>query len=111
MTAEQRKLFHRLCTLIADSGMKWGGRQRSATDWKVLLVSAHAAATQQEPGVVEEGLEGELVNVLLMRESTVTMPQGRASSLIDYTLSLCHTHRIAVPARPTRQQTYNEENV
>jgi hypothetical protein len=99
MTPEQRKLFHRLCSLIADSGMKWAGRARSATDWKVLLISAHAAARQEDPGEIVEGLEGEVVNLVLMRESTIDMPVQRAASLIDYTLALCHTHGIRVPAR------------
>jgi hypothetical protein len=86
MTPEQRKLFHRLCSLIADSGMKWAGR-------------AHAAARQEDPGEIVEGLEGEVVNLVLMRESTIDMPVQRAASLIDYTLALCHTHGIRVPAR------------
>lgn len=103
MNLGQKRYFHALCTVLAASGMKWGGRQRSAKDWKVLLISAHAAATQQEPGEVVEGLEGELVNLLHMRESTIDMPEGRGASLIEYALALCHTKGIKVPPRPARE--------
>jgi hypothetical protein len=103
MTPEQRKFFRALCGLIAESGMKWGGRQRSAQDWCVLLISAHAAAQGEEVGEILEGLEGEVVNLMLMREPSMQMSQGRASSLIDYVLALAHTHRIKVPARAGRE--------
>jgi hypothetical protein len=100
VTPEQRKLFRRLCALIADSGKKWGGRARSAQDWAVLLVSAHAVAQGEDPGEILEGLEGEVVGLMLMRESTMQMSTQRAHSLLDYVLALAHTHRIKVPPRP-----------
>lgn len=75
---DQNALFHALCGELA--GRAWAGKPRSAVEWKVLLVSGHAVATQQGAEVVE-GLEGELVN---LRESTAGMSTSRMSSLIEY---------------------------
>ena len=78
---EQNAKFHALCADIARSGVKWCGKERTAEDWKVLMVSGHAVATKQGSEIVC-GLEGELVN---LRESTAKMGKARASSLIEYT--------------------------
>jgi hypothetical protein len=77
---DQNARFHAMVGDIARSGIEWAGKRRSADQWKVLLVSAHAVATK-EGGEIIPGLEGEFVNI---RESTALMSKGRAASLIDY---------------------------
>lgn len=76
----QQAKFHAMCADFARSGIEWAGEQRSALEWKVLLISAHAAATRQDVEIVR-GLEGELVS---LRESAATMGKSRAASLIEY---------------------------
>lgn len=80
-TLEQNAKFHAMCEDIAKSGIEWMGKPRSADQWKVLLVSGHAAATKEGAEVIC-GLEGEWVNV---RESTALMSKKRGASLIEYT--------------------------
>jgi hypothetical protein len=75
---EQNAKFHAICGEL--SGREWAGKPRNAAQWKVLLVSGHAAATKQEAEMVP-GLEGEFVN---LRESTALMSVRRSSSLIEY---------------------------
>lgn len=77
---EQNAKFHAQCTELAKSGREWMGKRRTASEWKVLLVSGHAVATQQGAEMVP-GLEGEFVN---LRESTAAMSRSRISSLIEY---------------------------
>ncbi len=84
-TGEQNAKFHALCSDIAKSGFPWMGKQRTALEWKVLLVSGHAVATKRESEIVP-GLEGEFVNI---RESTASMGKKRGSSLIEYALAFC----------------------
>lgn len=87
---DQNAKFHAICTDIAKSGMQWAGKERSAEQWKVLLVSGHATATKLGSEMVP-GLEGEFVNV---RESTARMSRARASSLIEYALAFCAANSI-----------------
>lgn len=91
-TKEQGKMFHAICTDIAKSRLPFAGKPRSAKVWKVLLISAHAAATDEGNEVVP-GLEGEFVNI---RESTALMSVKRAGSLITYALAFCDTNGIAL---------------
>jgi len=77
---DQSAAFHAICGDIAASGLPWAGKARTAEQWKVLLVSGHAAATGQGAEMVP-GLESEFVNI---RESTALMSKKRASSLIEY---------------------------
>lgn len=84
MNYGQRDKFHAICTDFARSGLEWGGQQRTALEWKVLLISGHAVATRQEAEVIQ-GLEGELVNV---REGVTTMSMRRGSSLIEYCVAM-----------------------
>jgi hypothetical protein len=63
--------------------MQWGGKPRTAAQWKVLMVSGHAVATKEGAEMVP-GVEGEFVN---LRESTAAMSVRRSSSLIEYTLA------------------------
>lgn len=81
----QSAAFHALCDDITKSGFEWGGCRRTADEIKVLLVSAHAMATQRESEVVE-GFEGEPVQ---LRESTAQMSKERLSSLLEYAIAFC----------------------
>lgn len=77
--SEQNAKFHAMCQDLA--GKKWGGKERSAAEWKVLLVSGHMIATGEAQNMTV-GLEGEVVN---LRESTAAMGVKRMASLIEYT--------------------------
>ena len=89
-TTDQNAKFHALCSDIAKSGTKWAGKKRTAAQWKVLLVSGHAVATNECAEIVP-GLENEFVN---LRESTALMSKKRGASLIEYTLAFCATNSI-----------------
>lgn len=91
-TGDQNAKFHALCSDIARSGFEWMGKARTATQWKVLLVSGHAVATKEGSEVVP-GIEGEFVNI---RESTAQMSVKRGASLIEYTLAFCAAHGIEI---------------
>ncbi|MGQ3299678.1 recombination protein NinB [Reyranella sp.] len=82
-TLSQNAIFHALCGDIAKSGKEWAGCQRTAKEWKTLLISAHATATGLEADVVI-GLEGEMVEI---RESSASMSVERSTSLIEYTIA------------------------
>lgn len=77
---EQNAKFHAICHDLAKSQIQHAGKRRTASEWKVLLVSGHAVATKQGADMVP-GLEGEYVN---LRESTAAMSRSRIGSLIDY---------------------------
>lgn len=87
---EQSAKFHAMCGDLAKARIEWFGKPRTAEEWKVLLISGHAAATK-EGGEVVPGLEGELVSI---RESTALMSKKRSSSLIEYTVAFCAAHGI-----------------
>lgn len=87
---EQNGKLHALLTDIARSPMTWAGKRRTVDEWKMLMVSAHAVATN-EPGEVIPGIEGEFVAI---RESTAQMSVRRASSLIEYIVAFCAQHGI-----------------
>ena len=91
-TLDQNAKFHALCADIAASRFPFAGKPRSAEQWKVLLVSGHAAATK-EGHDIGPGLEGEFVN---LRESTALMSVRRSSSLIEYTLAFMATNGIPI---------------
>ena len=82
-TLGQNRIFHALCGDIAKSGIEWAGCQRTAKEWKVLLISGHAKITGRQPDVVI-GLEGEMVEI---RESSARMSIPRSASLIEYTIA------------------------
>jgi hypothetical protein len=100
---DQNAMFHALCSDIAKSGHKFLGKRRPAHVWKVLLISAHAAATDEGSEIVP-GLEGEFVNI---RESSALMSVRRAASLITYTLAYCDTNNI--PLTETRKGGFMDE--
>lgn len=89
-TLDQSAKFHALCGDIARAKVPWMGKPRSAEQWKVLLVSGHAVATQEGAEVVP-GIEGEFVNI---RESTALMSKKRGASLIEYVLAFCAAHGV-----------------
>lgn len=89
-TTDQNAKFHAMCSDIAKSGLKWAGKERTAAQWKVLLVSGHAIATSEGAEIVP-GLENEFVN---LRESTALMSKKRGASLIEYTLAFCASNGI-----------------
>ena len=84
-TLDQNAKFHAICGDIAESNVVWAGKKRTAEQWKVLLVSAHAVATKAGSEILP-GLEGEFVN---LRESTALMSKERGASLIEYSLAFC----------------------
>lgn len=94
-TSDQNAKFHALCSDIAKSKLPWAGKPRSATQWKVLLVSGHATLTKEGSDMVP-GLEGEFINI---RESTALMSIARGSSLIEYTLAFCAEHGVPITYR------------
>lgn len=91
-TGEQNAKFHAIVGDIAKSGIKWAGKARTAAEWKVLLVSGHATATNIGSEIVP-GLEGEFVNI---RESTALMSKSRGASLIEYALAFCANEGISL---------------
>ena len=91
-SSEQNAKFHAICSDLSRSGLLWAGKPRSASEWKVLLVSGHSMATKQGAEIVP-GLEGEFVNI---RESTARMSRARGSSLIEYALAFCAANNVAL---------------
>jgi len=87
---EQSALFHAICADLAKSGLEWFGKRRSPEDWKVLLISGHAAATGNGAEVIP-GLEKELVAI---RESTARMTKARMTSLIEYAQAFAAQHEV-----------------
>lgn len=87
---DQNARFHAVCNALAKSQFKWFGKPRTALEWKLLMVSAHAKATGDEVDIVP-GLEGELVN---LREPTHEMGRRRFASLIEYTQAFCDCNSI-----------------
>jgi hypothetical protein len=82
-TLDQNAKFHALCSDLAKSDVLWAGKRRTVDQWKQLLVSGHAVATQADAEIVP-GLEGEFLN---LRESTAEMSKARKSSLIEYSVA------------------------
>lgn len=80
---DQSAKFHAICNDLAKAKVEWAGKPRDAADWKFLLISAHAVATN-DPGELLLGLEGERV---MLRESSAAMSVARMSSLLEYTIA------------------------
>lgn len=100
-TLDQNAKFHAICSDIGKSGVLWAGKPRTAAQWKVLLVSGHAAATREGSEMVP-GLEGEYVN---LRESTALMSKKRSASLIEYTLAFCAMHGVELSEPQAEEAT------
>ena len=76
---QQSRKFHAMCGDVARQ-CQWAGKKRTAEQWKLLFVSAHAVATREGSEIVP-GIEGEFLNI---RESTAKMGVKRMASLIEY---------------------------
>lgn len=99
-TLEQNEHFHALCSDVAKSGFEWAGKKRTAIQWKVLFVSAHAIATKEGSEIIP-GLESEFVNI---RESTALMSKRRGASLIEYVLAFCSEKGIKVNVKKEKAE-------
>ena len=102
-SGDQNAKLHALLSDLARSPLMWAGKRRKAEEWKQLMVSAHAVATQQG-GEVIPGVEGEFVSI---RESTAHMSVARASSLIEYVTAFCVSN--GVELRDARDGGFMEE--
>lgn len=91
-TTDQNAKFHAMLTDLARSPTTWAGKRRTVDEWKALVISGHAVATQQ-PGEVIPGLEGEFVAI---RESSARMGVKRAASLIDYLEAFCVSNGVVL---------------
>jgi hypothetical protein len=94
-TVRQNSLLHSLFSQISKQA-EFHGRRLTPTQWKTLIISAHAVATGIGAEMVP-GLEGEWVN---LRESSAQMGVKRLNSLIEYTLSWCADNDIRIVADP-----------
>lgn len=90
MNDGQKARFHAICGDFAKSAMTWAGKRRTAAEWKLLLISGHAKATNEEVEFIP-GLEGEFVN---LRESTTSMSRRRGASLIEYATALANANGV-----------------
>lgn len=88
--SDQNAKFHAICGDLEKSRLPWAGKPRVLGQWKVLLVSGHAVATNEGAEMVP-GLEGEFVN---LRESTALMSVRRSASLITYSLAYCDMNNV-----------------
>jgi len=77
---DQNAKLHAMLSDLAASPVTWAGKRRTVDEWKALIISGHAVATQQG-GEVIPGIEGEFVAI---RESSASMSVRRAASLIEY---------------------------
>ncbi len=87
---DQNAKLHAILSDLANSTLKWAGKRRTKDEWKAIVISGHAVATDN-PGEVIPGIEGEFVAI---RESSATMTVARSSSLIEYVLAFCATHGV-----------------
>lgn len=91
-TLSMNAKFHAICGDLEKSGLKWAGSERKLEEWKILLISGLAIATNTQTEVVR-GLEGELVN---LRESSATMSKRRGSELIEYAIAFCAMNNVKI---------------
>ena len=87
---EQNAKLHALLSDLARSPVQWFGKRRKMEEWKVLMISAHAVATDNK-GEVIPGIEGEMVAI---RESSAGMSVRRAASLIEYITAFCVANKV-----------------
>jgi uncharacterized protein YicC (UPF0701 family) len=88
--AQSRK-FHALRDSIVKSGHTLNGHTYTEIEWKRILKSGHAIATNAETKLIR-GIEGEIID--LCDESLSDMGVRRTASLIEYTLAYCAMNRI-----------------
>jgi len=94
---EQNAKLHAILSDLASSELKWAGKRRDKDEWKAIVISGHAVATDL-PGEVIPGIEGEFVAI---RESSARMSVARSSSLIEYAIAFCVGHDVDL--RETRR--------
>ncbi len=102
-TNEQNAKLHAMLSDLARSDLTWAGKRRTMEEWKALMISAHAVATNNG-GEVIPGIEGEFVAI---RESSAQMSVSRAASLIEYLSAFCATH--GVEMRDTSDGGWNQD--
>lgn len=90
MNNDQKAHFHAICDDLRDSELMWQGKKLNSLGWKLLLISGHAIATNEEVEFIP-GIEGELIN---LRESVAEMRKGRGASLIEYALAFCAMYKV-----------------
>lgn len=86
---EQNAKFHAICSDLSKKVL-FAGIKRTPEQWKILLISGHAVATNQGNHICA-GLEGEWIN---LRESSASMSKRRMSSLIEYSTAFYETHNV-----------------
>lgn len=91
----QNAMFHSLCGDLERSGFIFCGKPRSATQWKVILISGHSIAVPEDgdTGEIIAGIQGEIVS---LRESSAQMKVSRMTSLIEYTMAFCIDNGIPI---------------
>ena len=87
---EQNAKLHAMLSDLAASPVTWAGKRRTMDEWKVLIISAHAVATDGQ-GEVIPGIENEFVAI---RESSASMSVGRCASLIEYLQAFGDQHGV-----------------
>jgi len=80
-SGSQNKKWHAMLRDIAEQA-EFAGQKWSEDDWKVLILSGHAAEAGKGIGKIVTGLAGELVQ---LRERSSWMNRERMQSLIEYT--------------------------
>lgn len=88
---DQNAKLHAMFGDIAASKLLFAGKQRSAEEWKVILISGHSIATGGQ-GEVIAGIESELICI---RESSAGMSVSRMASLIEYVSAFGAEHGIS----------------
>ncbi len=104
-STDQNAHFHAICTDLENPPLKFAGKRRKKEEWKALLISGHAVATQ-EPGEVIPGIEGEFVAI---RESSARMDVRRAGSLITYAIAYCDLNGVELKATNAAGYGYQEQ--
>jgi hypothetical protein len=89
-TREQENKFHAMCRDLSLQGIQWGGKPRTADEWKVLVKSAVHHMRKGETHVVA-GLEGEVVELL---QSTTKWTRKDYSEAIEYLLAFGAEHNV-----------------
>lgn len=88
---DQNAKLHAMFGDVAASNLHFAGKQRTAEEWKVILISGHSIATGGQ-GEVIAGIEGELICI---RESSAAMSASRMASLIEYVSAFGAEHGIS----------------
>lgn len=89
-TREQENKFHAMCRDLAQQGIQWGGKARTAEEWKMLVKSAIHHIRDGETHVVA-GLEGEVVELLA---STSRWTRKDYSEAIEYMMAFGAEHGV-----------------